>query len=632
MLTRLIANAIGVLAHLAANPWLLFAVAFAANAVFLPYHGLYHDAVLYAGQVLHSADGRFADDLFFRYGSQNDYTLLPRLLAPLALRFGVEPVFFAAYLVSNALRLAASQMLVFRLLGRSPATVAGVVLIAVANVPVGCSVIFRVNEPFFTARVPALALSILGLERLLAGRWLVASACLLLGLIAHPLMTLPAILIATAWLLGGWATTPTRKLAVGGVAALALLLGTLYLVRTAGSLDPDWRMLVLAQNSYLDPSRWKPWDILRLGLIGAAVVATAKTADVPTQRFLWLTVVAAATGYLVSTFAARGSWALLLQGQAYRAVWLLELLGFPAGMALLARLWNSGPDGQTRAVALFVVLLAGKDLFAVKPVILLLAAIGLGFVFTRGADRAKAIAVGFGIWAVVWYGCWLPVSFAPVFTPPVSESVGWAHRFEPLFWGFGAVPRFALTLLGIGLMLKFLPSPRAASTVAISFGLVVSVVAFELPRSHLFDPRRADYAFVKSHLPPDRTPTLYWPAGRLAEQWTHLGVNVYVNSYQMPGVTFSRPFAVEGFRRMGLVIPFEHAELVRLFGDNISFYSYGEDVSGVYRTPQPTMEEFHALVAEPNLDFLVLSQDFGGSLATNGRVWLYDCHMLRAAK
>ena len=48
--------------------------------------------------------------------------------------------------------------------------------------------------------------------------------------------------------------------------------------------------------------------------------------------------------------------------------------------------------------------------------------------------------------------------------------------------------------------------------------------------------------------------------------------------------------------------------------------------------PPPTAEDFRGLVAEPDLDFVVLPRDFGGSVATNGRVWVYDCRKLRAAK
>ncbi len=646
MPTRLIASATAVLEKLAASPRLLFAVAVAANAVFLPYLGLTHDAVLYAGQVLHSADGRFADDLFFRFDNQNRYTLLPLSLAGFAQTFGVEPVFFAAYLLSNAVRLAASQALVFRVFGRSPATAAGVLLIAVADVPTGCSAVFRVNEPFFTARVPALAVSILGLERALAGRAFTAGLCLLLGLAAHPLMALPAVAVAGAWGLGNWASTPRRRAVLGVLALPAAAVAGWYLERTAGTLDPEWRMLMLAQNAYLDPARWKPWDLLRLVVVGAAVVAAAKaTADGATRRFLWVTVAAAGAGYLVSVAACRGSWAILVQGQAYRAVWPLELLGYPAGMLAVARLWGD-PAGRAKAVALFAALLAAKDLFAVAAVVLLAAAVAVGWVVAAARAKpggpwlATGLAAGLGVWAVAWYGVWLPVRFAPLFAPPVSDSVGWADRLEPVFYACGPLPRFALALAGAAGLLRVASPPRLAGGIALAAGFGVSAAVFAVPRTEgfaaRFDPGRADYRFVRGYLDANRagprTPTVYWPFGRLEGVWVDVGANAFVSSHAMTGVTFSREFADEGYRRLRLVLPFQQDAIRRQFGPHAHLFSRGEDVSGIATFPPPTADEFRELVADPGLDYLVLPQDFGGSAATNGRVWVYDCQQLRAAK
>jgi hypothetical protein len=40
------------------------------------YHGIHHDALFYAVQALaHAAPARFEHDLFFAFGSQDDYTL-----------------------------------------------------------------------------------------------------------------------------------------------------------------------------------------------------------------------------------------------------------------------------------------------------------------------------------------------------------------------------------------------------------------------------------------------------------------------------------------------------------------------------------------------------------------------------
>src|SRR5262245_64343737 len=92
------------LAKLGANPCTLFLLLCSINALARPYAGFLHDARLYAVQVLNQMEiGAFADDLFLRYGSQDQFSLFSRLVAPLASLLGLELTFFALYLAFTAL-------------------------------------------------------------------------------------------------------------------------------------------------------------------------------------------------------------------------------------------------------------------------------------------------------------------------------------------------------------------------------------------------------------------------------------------------------------------------------------------------------------------------------------------------
>ncbi len=644
MLDRVTAAVVGTLDRLTVNPWLLFAVAFAANSVLMPYRGLHHDAVIYSGQVLHSHDGRLGQDPFFRYGSQNQYTLLPWLLATPAKALGLEPIFFAAYLVCNLLRLAASQWLILRVFGRTPASAAGVLLVAAAPVSVGCAEIFSVNEPFFTARVPAFALAILGLERMLDRRWIGAGVCLAVASLVHPLVAFPAIAVALGWVVWNWADSRRRWGMVAVAVGVVGVGGVGYLVRAVGSLDPEWRFLVLVLNSYLDPTRWALSDVIRLGIFGFSLVGWIRsTSDREMRRFLWLVVAAAVVGYAVSAFAARGSWAILLQGQAYRAVWILELLGYPAGMVAVARLWQAEPADRWRAVALLAGILATRDLLVFPAWVWLLTAmvvavavgVAIGKSRSDPAWAAWVLAVGLAIWAIGWYCVWLPIRFAPLFQAPVSTSVAWADRFKPMLDAYGPVPMLGLALVGAGAIVRVLPA-RAAIGVSIVVGLSASAAEFWVPQTAGYrrsvDPRIGDYAFVRSfleeHWEEPRPAAIYWSFGRLSRIWAELGGTCFFNNQQLPGVTFSRPFAVESFRRFGVVRPFEQDEIGRQFGKQSHLFQ-APDAELV---EPPTEEDFQKLVAEPELDFAVLGREFPGWVATNGRVWVYDCRKLRAGK
>jgi hypothetical protein len=639
MLETLISRTSELFRQLADRPALLYAVCFAANAVCLPYTGIFHDAELYAVQVLHAANGSYAEDLFFRFGGQSGYTLLPALLGGLADQFGVRPVFLIAYILGNAARLAATQWLVFRLLGRSPAVAAGLFLNAIARVPLGCAAVFLVNEPFFTARVPALALAIAGLDQALAGRpWRVAGL-LAASLVLHPLIAAPAIAVTVVWAAWQWANTPRRAAIVGAAAALAGLAVIGYLAATAGRLDPEWRRLVIAKSSIIDPLAWPLTDRLRLLVAGGCAVA-AGGLNRANRRFLWVIVAAAIAGVLVSIGAARGSWTLLFQGQAFRAVWPLELLRLPVGLFVVARLWAGGAERRLGAVALFAGLTASSDLLrpTAGPVFagaVILAAVAYRL-FARGpaaGELWRPLAVGLTLWAVAWYGGFVPDELREINQVGIFERLAWADRLQILQDHFGPLPRFVLALAAITALAWLLPRPRPLAGAALAVGVMVPFLADAASRLERFKPQTTNAHFVRGVLaerwPGTSAPTVYWPCGTVRTLWLDLHVNSYFNLTQLAGNAYSRATAIEGNRRVAIVMPFEIERFRRDFGRHTRLT--GEDLGDLYRLPPPSEAEFRKLAADPAVDFLILPTDFGDAVATNGSVWVYDCRDLRKA-
>src|ERR1022692_3480545 len=99
-----LAKAAEALARIADRPWTLLLLLLFVNTIAQPYAGITHDARLYSAQVLNRVEGgSYADDLFFRYGSQDDYSLFSRLAAPLVQWFGLQAAFFGLYLLSKSL-------------------------------------------------------------------------------------------------------------------------------------------------------------------------------------------------------------------------------------------------------------------------------------------------------------------------------------------------------------------------------------------------------------------------------------------------------------------------------------------------------------------------------------------------
>src|SRR5947207_3334034 len=82
------------LEQLGTRPWTLVALLLALNALARPYVGLRHDSQMYCAQVLNRVEpGAYADDLFFRYGSQDQFSAFSALAAPLAAHMPVALLF-----------------------------------------------------------------------------------------------------------------------------------------------------------------------------------------------------------------------------------------------------------------------------------------------------------------------------------------------------------------------------------------------------------------------------------------------------------------------------------------------------------------------------------------------------------
>src|SRR5437016_4491317 len=95
MLPAWLLSATDSLRRLADRPWTLFFLLVALNALARPASVTAHDARLYSLQVLNQAEGgAYAEDVFLRFGSQDQFSIFSRVAAPVVANLGVRPVFF----------------------------------------------------------------------------------------------------------------------------------------------------------------------------------------------------------------------------------------------------------------------------------------------------------------------------------------------------------------------------------------------------------------------------------------------------------------------------------------------------------------------------------------------------------
>src|SRR5450755_3039009 len=226
------------------RPWSLFFALLAVNAVALPYAGIVHDSQLYSAQVLNRVEGgAYADDLFFRYGSQDKYSLFSIAAAPVVRLLGIQTGFFLLYIVFNSLLLLAVQRLLLTLIKDRVVVALSLLLLATTNIAYGGLDCLHVNERFVTPRLLAVALAVFGLDQMVKARYKTALVLLAFAGLMHPLMTVGGVLVFAGWWMTarfGWSRTLLlcAPLAVAVAAVLAYQpLGA----RLFGALDDEWR-------------------------------------------------------------------------------------------------------------------------------------------------------------------------------------------------------------------------------------------------------------------------------------------------------------------------------------------------------------------------------------------------------
>ena len=201
---------------------------------------------------------------------------------------------------------------------------------------------FLANENFLTPRIWAIALVLLAFERLLHEHHAMSLACIVASMLLHPVTGFSGLCIWVCWQLllrlsGRWFAIVIVAVLAGTATVLLLeSLGT----AAFGHMDDQWRGFVTAANPYCVPTEWYVRDWLRI-VVAFAIVATGRqisgmTANV--RRLLDAIMLVAAVGIVVGTVAPFLPYRLLLQGQAYRALWALQLVQIPILFLVVARM------------------------------------------------------------------------------------------------------------------------------------------------------------------------------------------------------------------------------------------------------------------------------------------------------
>jgi hypothetical protein len=596
------------------------------------YHGLTGDGQIYAFQALARIHTFLAADLYLQNTSQDQFTVFSGLYAWFIQWLGLEHAARWLTMLFTFWLLAAAWSAACAVSGRDAAWLA-VAFLLIVDGGYGASGVFRISEPFLTARLPAEALAITALACYLNDMKLLGIVISAANLFVHPLIALPGLLL----LISLWVSNRTMVVgAIAGLLATLVIAGAAVFLPSVGRffplMDSAWLSVVQERSQFLFLPLWsfRDWDLNSRPFLYLAFTLIA----LPDPRIHKLCMAAALVGIaglgmaLVSSIV--GPVALLVQGQAWRWVWIPVFVSALLLPAVVLRVWQDSKCGPLCAL----LLVCGWTLSAVNGT----ACISLAIV--AWAMRA-AISVRFAIylrWVAAGLGAtvavWISVQSSNIVTAALQASdhtLGalqlreifglkiFAALFAALAWWCARFSRSTWVPVSLSVMLLVLS---------------VSTLPAAFKQSHTLgeDAEIAVFSDWRDAIPMTSTVLVAPPMDVGAFVWFTLQRPNYLALDQSAGAVFSRANAIEITRRSEVLLPVTDPDWKILS----NLRAGAEAKRKVYTVTRPlTATSLTQICTDPQLGFVISRQNVGfeslrHAAAGPFKDWnLYDCRRLR---
>lgn len=596
------------------------------------YWGIQHDALGYVVDAMARLHGQpLAGDLFLRYRSQDEFTIFPGLLAACIARFGVDHAAALLTFVALASWTVLSWFLASRLVGRDLARLS-VGLILVLPGWYSASEVFRYAEPFVTARGLAEVSSLAAVLAVLRGHRLAAIGLAALGLLLHPLMALPGLLMATALALplSGWKQwSAAWLLVVAGACA-----GSFVLIRPDAFMDGPWLAVTRQRSGFLFVDVWhsRDWEVAvqAIATLAIAVVAIpASEARRVAATALWVGTAGLALATIASTLLPL---TLLVQGQPWRWLWIGRYFATALLPFVAVTSWRHGAAGRAAALLLASAWLltdsgSTRDLPPFGAGGLLCMASLAVLAMRRHLSPSTAAVIEKLSWVVI---ALVGVVFVSVVTVAVHNNFSfgrdpvWIQRVTDVLYtpGFTAAIVIAAWFAAFRLAKGWFAAAFTVAALGIATASAKETVAV-WTKENFGDEQRAQFAPWRARIPRD-SEVLWDDAPQAA--WLLLDRRSFLSVSQAAGTTFSADTTREIVRRANalsaLVSPGTWWLDPATRGDR-----FRDLTPGILRS----------ICQEPSLGYVVSRIDIGSWV--NRAEWpgkadflyLYDCGPLRQA-
>jgi hypothetical protein len=510
------------------------------------YHGIHHDALFYAVQALaHAAPARFEHDLFFAFGSQDDYTLFTPAYAWLGRQAGLGNAAFVLLVAAQCLWAFAAIRIARQWL-QGLFLVAGLALLFALPGQYGHDPVFRYAESFLTARVWAECLVLNGLAATLAGRSGLAAAAVLGASLLHPIMALPGLLFLAfyhGYRHWKWLLLLLPVLALGAASVMP-------------RMDTAWLELVRRRAPFvlIDQWQWQEWlePFTWIGILLAAARGIA-----PARKAFAALALTGTAGIALAVIAALTQATLLVQAQPWRCLWLLKVGGILALAALFMHRWRRSPADNWLLAGFAAAALTAGSLGGPTALVLALLANTLWQRETPPElPRWMAPGAAVALFAVLLETLLALLQQGSYVIERIQSAISPGNHWPAGDLASPLHGPLALLLPPLAVALVMVAKRHPASTVGAAL-IFLSAASYGWYRAD--DPlqnllfRATNQRPFDREIPPDAT--VYWQDNFLYA-WFLLGQGNYASTQQSVGVVFSGQTAQETRRRLARISAF----------------------------------------------------------------------------
>jgi hypothetical protein len=558
------------------------------------YLGLGGDARLYAVQALARTHPNLFHDLYLQNTSQDSYTFFSSLYGPSIGLIGLRNAALTLTLAFKILFFAASWVLARHLFQGACGYLSIALLILIPGV-YGAYGVFHYAEDWLTARSAAEALVVTAIACSVCGRRVMGLMAACGAMLLHPLMALPGLL----WLVS--LQLPFRRSALAAAAGLLLML-VLASIVSRGSFvghlfavpDAVWLEVIRERSQFLLLQFWRvnDWSMNIRPLLSLSL--SVLVIDDPQARKAGATaILVGAAGLILALIASLvGPVAILLQGQAWRWVWVTTFASVLFLTPTFRALWRAERCG----LLCVLLVICGWTFSTIGGTLCVAFAIILWLMRDFIGYPAAKVLRGMGIW-------WKSLLHAP------AIAFGLLTRRNTL-----AITQL-LALSGlIGACLFCLPRALDNGT---DGGIRAEIDAY------------SDWRHI---IPPDANVFVAPDRNSAAFAWFTLQRPSYLTVDQSSGVVFSRATALEVKRRSQVLLPLMDPDWKVL--SNMAQPSRGKTSPSVRPL---TRERLMSICRDPQLNFVVGTENIGFEPLRHARArglhdwYLYDCRIVDGA-